>query len=409
MNIPKKIFLIPIALTLAACGVNKYNSVALSPSQKPAKAVVNFQTRKAYAFNQGKIVFNNQFAGARLDSVYQQNDSTFTVLIKSENKPINPSPWYAFKVWSKQPKNVYINLTYQDVKHRYAAKISTDGKTWTSINNFTVSKDRQFASLSFKASSTTAIIAGQEISTSADTYKWEDNLAKLPYVKKQLIGKSILGRNINAINTTQSDGKKIILVISRQHPPEVTGFMAMQSFVRTVLGDTELAKNFRKNYELVVVPTINPDGVDEGHWRHSTAGVDLNRDWQGFAQPEVIAVRDFVLKKIKEQNAKVYFGIDFHSTFYDVFYTNKDHEGYVSNSPQLSVKWLDEMVKTIPNFKPRIEPSPNGNNVSKSWMSRDLKAEALTYEVGDNTPRNELKTKGEIAAVKLMELLLKGE
>ena len=37
---------------------------------------------------------------------------------------------------------------------------------------------------------------------------------------------------------------------------------------------------------VIVYPLMNPDGVDEGHWRHNTGGIDLNRDWAHYNQPE---------------------------------------------------------------------------------------------------------------------------
>ena len=61
--------------------------------------------------------------------------------------------------------------------------------------------------------------------------------------------------------------------------------MAMQEFVRSVLGNTRLAVDFRKEFEIIIVPMLNPDGVDEGNWRHNAGGVDLNRDWDLFVQP----------------------------------------------------------------------------------------------------------------------------
>src|SRR4051794_29252753 len=89
-------------------------------------------------------------------------------------------------------------------------------------------------------------IAAQEIISSADSYQWMDSLAKQPFISKQVVGKSLLGKPIMALTTSGSDGKKLIVVLSRQHPPEVTGYMAMQEFVRTVTGNTLLAQSFRK-------------------------------------------------------------------------------------------------------------------------------------------------------------------
>lgn len=55
-------------------------------------------------------------------------------------------------------------------------------------------------------------------------------------------------------------------------------------------------------------------------WRHSAAGIDLNRDWEAFNQPETQAVRKFMQEQVKA-GGKFLFAIDFHSTFHDIYYT----------------------------------------------------------------------------------------
>jgi len=44
------------------------------------------------------------------------------------------------------------------------------------------------------------------------------------------------------------------------------------------MGDSELAREFRRRFSIIMVPLLNPDGVVLGHWRHNVNGVDLNRD-----------------------------------------------------------------------------------------------------------------------------------
>lgn len=68
-------------------------------------------------------------------------------------------------------------------------------------------------------------------------------------------------------------------------------------------------------------------------------------------------------------------------------------------------------VKGLHNFeganKTPVKPSGNGGNVSKAWLGKVLNAEALTYEVGDNTPRPYIKQKATKVAEVLMEALYK--
>lgn len=366
------------------------------------KVHIQLQERRDWLFNKGAIGFTNCFAAARANAVEQLNDSSFMITILPENTPVNPSPWYAFRVWATGSRKIFITLNYQKEQHRYPPKTSNDRVNWQATGPVHFNSDSSKASFAIQAGTDTLTVAGQEIITAANSYEWIDSLAQLPFVQKQVIGYSVLGKPIIALSTRGVEQAAAVVVLSRQHPPEVTGFMAMQQFVETVLGSSEQAQAFRRRYQLLIVPMLNPDGVDEGNWRHSAAGVDLNRDWDLFLQPETRAVRDFLLQKTKDTQVKVYFGIDFHSTYRDVFYTNADT---VTRVPGFTQRWLQAFAKAIPGFKPNVKPSGNGGNVSKSWMMRALGCDALTYEVGDGTPRELLKMKGRVAAEKMMELL----
>lgn len=395
-------FLAAIVLLLQACTVKK---TVVAPQTDFSLVKIKLQDKKTFAFEKEGVFFSNNFPSARVNQLAKVNDSTFSITIEAENKPINQSAWFAFKVWGKPKKNVYINLLYPNDKHRYQPKLSTDGQQWQTLDSIEVNKEKTEASFKVQLQKDTLTIAAQEIISAGQSYQWTDDLVKKYSLEREVIGSSIGGKPIVALNSTKSDGKKLVVILSRQHPPEISGYMAMVQFVETLLGNTELAKNFIKNYELVIIPMINPDGVDEGNWRHNFGGVDLNRDWIDFKQPETRAIRDYLLAKVKKQNAKVYFALDFHSTFNDVLYTNEDRTD--TNQPGLTSAW----IKGLHNFeganKTPVKPSGNGGNVSKAWLGKVLNAEALTYEVGDNTPRPYIKQKATKVAEVLMEELLK--
>ena len=52
-----------------------------------------------------------------------------------------------------------------------------------------------------------------------------------------------------------------------------------------MLGDTELAREFRQRFRVIAIPVLNPDGITGGNWRMNLGGVDLNRDWGKFDEP----------------------------------------------------------------------------------------------------------------------------
>jgi hypothetical protein len=102
-----------------------------------------------------------------------------------------------------------------------------------------------------------------------------------------------------------------------------------------------------------------------------------------------------------------YFAIDFHSTYQDIYYTiAPELEG---NMPDLVPKVINAMGEDIPGYEPNIRP----NNIdaarinSTTSIFHEFGAEAVTYEVGDETPREKIKLKGELTAENLMELMLK--
>jgi hypothetical protein len=369
----------------------------------------------------GNITFDNDFAGARLNGITQDNDTLYTAIIAAENYPINPSPWYAFKVTSKTPKTIWIHLTYLNAKHRYFPKISRDGKTWQVVDstdcilvkdpqaknqNFQDNALSESAYVRVRVDNKTTWIAAQELMTSSIVTDWSKGILKNNFVSSEIIGKSPQNRPFQClrIGENQSDSK-IMIVIGRLHPPEVTGQFALQAFVESLCMDSETARKFRKEYTVYVVPMMNPDGVDNGHWRHNTGGIDLNRDWEDFNQPETQIVRDFLRKKLTSTQRKLYFGIDFHSTWDDIFYTNITEKP--TNMDGLITRWFESLEQTIPDYKVNARGSkPASGVISKAFFNREFNAEALVYEVGDNTSREFTRLKSKTAAEKLMLLSL---
>lgn len=355
-------------------------------------------------FDEDGIGFATNFAGARLGRISRTSDSDFVAVVKPENAPINNSPWYAFKVWSRTRRTIRLHLAYDGGDHRYTPTISHDGTHWRRLESSRVERERATgnATIWLDVGRDTLWVAARQLFTADRVRSWEDSLARLPFVRLDVIGTSTQGRPLRRL--TIGEGKEgQILVIGRQHPPEVAGAWALEGFVRQLTTQTPLAESFRQRFRVQVVALVNPDGVEGGHWRHNAGGVDLNRDWFSFNQPETRAVRDAFLQSVGSP-AEALFGLDFHSTWSDVFYTLDSTVAV--RSPLLTERWIQQIEESIPGFTPRVEPSNLESPIFKSWFVRQFGAPAVTYEMGDGVGEQRAENIGAIAAEQLMKLLL---
>ena len=388
-------------------------SAVVSTLSKP----VQKQWKGIWSFDEETTFFSNDFESGRLNGITSDGNDHYTALITAENTPVNVSPWYAFKVWSKLPKTITIKMTYQDSRSRYYPKISKDGINFTPLDslNFTainkgtgtfgIKAAPEYVEIKVNIGQEPTFITAQELYGSTRVKSWIDSLSTKPFVTNYEIGRSRENRAMNLMEVSKESNKKAVMVISRQHPPEVTGFLAMKSFIETLTGDTPKAQKFRNNFNVYVVPLMNPDGVDNGNWRHNMGGIDLNRDWQDFNQPETQSVRDFLVKKELEGHTFV-FGADFHSTWDDIYYPIDST--VIGSKGDIVFNWIDNITKRLPQKHTNIKPSTDvkPTMVSRNYFYVNHGMPAIVFELGDNTPRDFLKQKGKVAAEELMDLLL---
>lgn len=359
-------------------------------------------------FEVGGVYADNTFAAARLNGFEARAADGYRVMISPENEPINPSPYYAFRLWSAQPKPIRLELHYEGAEHRYWPKLSRDGRHWTRIDSSAIyqEQDSIHAWLSLEVGPDTLWVAAQEVQSSQHVAAWCRSLAAASAVHFTEAGTSKLGRSIPCLDiyTDEPEGKDAIVILSRQHPPEVTGYLALQAFLEEVLANNKLSRGFLQKYRLLVYPLMNPDGVDLGHWRHNAGGIDLNRDWAYYRQPETRAVADHVVRATRTANNRVILGLDFHSTYYDVYYTFD--QSLPSVIQGFKDYWLLGIEGAFEAYVPKDAPAPLGQPVSKTWFFTQFQAEGITYEIGDDTPRDFIRQKGRTSAREMMKLLV---
>ncbi|MEM9648594.1 MAG: M14 family metallopeptidase [Bacteroidota bacterium] len=353
------------------------------------------------------VTFDTSFKGARLGEVKQVGKDSYEARVLPAFEPVNPSPWYAFTVQSEEPRTIQLKLKYGKYQHRYIPKISSDDAQWQPLDTSLVRVDTigHSATLTLKVGPEKHFVAAQEIESSEDTFFWAKQKAKEnPNSQLEIAGNTVEGNPNYVFIHEQEKPKDFIVLVARQHPPEIPGgTIGFKSFYETLLSETITAKEFRKHFNIYAFPLLNPDGADSGNWRHNANGIDLNRDWVAFSQPETQMVRDFVDHKIAE-GQKIRFALDFHTSHSGPYVLVLDSINEVKTK-KIIPNWIKNIESTT-SLKVEVRRRSQELPYCYNFFYNTYLAEAVTYEDGDEDNRDTIKERGRIYATQLMEVLL---
>ena len=279
------------------------------------------------------------FDGARGEYCRVTPEGAVTLLIAPEDQgQINNSPWYAFRLDPRARGSAEVTLQYTGGDHRYWPRMSLDGHNWSPLaaGQVKVLKNKAETTLTIPLEDQSVWIAAQELLTKEQTEQpIKDAVVRVDGTWNSF-GTSEEGRPIH-VGQINPNANEWILLIGRQHPPEITGTLAMHSFVLAITSDSPLAQRFRQRFSIAIIPLVNPDGVTHGHWRHNARGADLNRDWGPFVEPETQQIKALI-DQLDQPHRKARLFVDFHSTRRNTLYTQTDDEP--TDPPNFAARWL---------------------------------------------------------------------
>ena len=407
----------PMGVCCTATGQRRKGSPLTQRALVAAVACMLTTAPAAAECDTGAFLLRADFPGARMSGceVVRPGEVAIDVLPEDGGR-INPSPWYAFHVRSHTAGvgELLVRLRYGEHAHRYVPKISRDGETWQPLPNAQVELLDGDAVLRLRPGAEGITVAAQEILGSAFYTAWREKVAAMAGgAAWREIGRSIDGWPIHALNV-QPDAPRYILLLGRQHPPEVSGALAMLGLVERLLERRRSACperpaecRFFRAHSLVVVPFLNPDGVAGGHWRHNLGQTDLNRDWGTFAQPETQAVRDLVAGLEAKRRAPRLM-LDFHSTRRNVFYTQ--NQASPTRPAQFAAEWLAAAARRTGLYEFEDAPRPlTENGTAKNHFYRTFGIPSITFEVADEERRDLIATSAVAFADALVEVLAKAD
>ena len=360
------------AITLGGCATT------------PASQASPIRKGSGCATASASIAFDFEAASQSTCAILGERE--FAVLVAPEHAPpINPSPWYAFRYVAKGAEGISVRLDYVGARHRYSPKLIR-GDAEAAVP---VEVDGDGSSARLRLPPGEGLVAAQELFASQRYAHFIDRLAALPHAERIELGRSLDGRPIAAVRFGDLAAPRLVVLIGRQHPPEVTGAIAMEAFVDELARLVQADGSAQRNFQFLVVPEINPDGVARGHWRANRGGKDLNRDWGEFSQPETRAVKAWL--DALPAGVRPAAMLDFHSTDRNLFYVQGEAETDEREEAFLG-GWLKGKTTSMPGYRFSIERrNARANGSAKNWFHQAYDIPAYTYEVGDQTGREAIR------------------
>jgi hypothetical protein len=311
----------------------------------------------------------------------------FAILVAPEHAPpINPSPWYAFRYTADGAEGISVRLDYAAGRHRYSPKLIRGA----SIASVPVEVGEDGTSARIQLPPGEGLVAAQELFDLERHELLLDRLASLPKAQRVELGRSLDDRPISAVRIGNPAAQSLVVLLGRQHPPEVTGAIAMEAFLQELAGLVESGRLADGGIQFLVVPLLNPDGVARGHWRANRGAKDLNRDWGDFSQPETRAVNAWL--EALPQAVRPIAMLDFHSTTRNLFYVQGGEETD-EREERFLAGWLagKETATTGYPFAIERRNANPGSGTAKNWFHQTYDIPAYTYEVGDDTDREAIQ------------------
>jgi hypothetical protein len=105
------------------------------------------------------------------------------------------------------------------------------------------------------------------------------------------------GREVKRLHVGRLDGDPVhhVLLTARHHACESMASYALEGFLAAALDDTQNGRWYRDNVEILAVPFVDKDGVEDGDQGKNRKPHDHNRDYKGQSiYPTVTAIRELV-------------------------------------------------------------------------------------------------------------------
>jgi hypothetical protein len=180
-------------------------------------------------------------------------------------------------VWNGQPGSVAGELK--------TVAISEDGKAWRTVATDSLPGNR--VQLRVTMSGPRLHVARMEPYRLSDLDRLLATIRPHRLVRIEPIGQTAGGRPLEIVRIGDPAAAHRVFIRARAHPWEAGSNWVAQGLIERLLKNDEETRRFLRAYNVSVMPMANKDGVARGGTRFNLRGMDLNRNWDKPADPEL--------------------------------------------------------------------------------------------------------------------------
>lgn len=263
-----------------------------------AVLVLRVAALAAEAPERAPVLFNWAFESGSIGRIDKLGDNEFRlhVIGQQDSRGRNrQATWHYFRMENVAGRELTLHFTdflgeYNDVPSTrapvgasYRPWFSEDNVHWQHVDALAWDGAKDEATITLRPKGNTLWVAHVPPYTHTRLLNLLEEIGRAPDARVEVIGKSALGRDLHLVTITDlakpDAGKKVVWLISRQHPWETATSFTMEGALRFLISDDATARKLRGETIFKLMPMMNPDGVVRGDSRFNVNGYDTNRQW----------------------------------------------------------------------------------------------------------------------------------
>jgi hypothetical protein len=273
--------LLSVAIVLTVSG-NRLDSSSFVWMQDPAQALDFIDT----SIENGSPLWYEIVDGViRLNLIYDHERSSPNRAAGHIHFVMHARPGASLTLEFRNLDNVYNGQPGSVAGELKTIAISDDGKAWRTVPTDSLPGNR--VQLRVTMTGPRLYVARMEPYRLSDLERLLDTIRSHRLVRIEPIGQTVDGRQLEIVRIGDPAAPHRVFLRARAHPWEAGSNWVMAGLVERLLADDEEVKRFLRVYNVSVLPMANKDGVARGATRFNLRGMDLNRNWDKPADPEL--------------------------------------------------------------------------------------------------------------------------